>query len=82
MNRYERKRKTQKKLKKLHDNNIYFVYSKSTDKDETYYQPLHMSGCRKVAKRQTNKRVRNSRNDFKLKGCAYRRKFDYWWTLF
>ena len=82
MNRYERKRLTQKKLKKLHDNEVYFVYSKSTKNGQTYYQPLQFSGCRKYAKKQTNRKVRNSRNDFKLKGCAYRRKFDYRYTLF
>ena len=82
INRYDRKRITQKKMKKLHDNNVYFVYSKDNDDGEEYYQPLHLSGRRKYAKRRTNKILRKSRNDFNLGGCAYRRKFDYWWEIF
>ena len=83
MNRYERKRKTQQKMKKLHDDNVYFITHKS-DKEsgEEYYQRLYLSGCRKLAKKRTNRIIRNSKNDFNLRGCAYRRKFDYWWTLF
>lgn len=81
MNRYERKRLTQKKMKKLHDEGVYFVSCKENGEKE-YYQPLHLSGCRKYAKRRTNRIVRKSRSDFSSKGCAYRRKFDYWYTLF
>lgn len=81
LNKYDRKRITRKKMKKLHDNGVYFVSCKSSDKGE-YYQPLHLSGCRKYAKKRTNRILRKSRNDFNLRGCAYRRKFDYWWTLF
>lgn len=82
MNKYERKKITQKKMKKLHENGVYFVSCKSNKDGCEYYQPLYLSGCRKYAKRRTNRMLRKSRNDFNLKGCAYRRKFDYWWTLF
>lgn len=81
MNRHERKRLTQKKLKKLYEQDVYFVTKKGTG-DFKYYQRVYLSGIRKFAKRETNRKLRNSRNDFKLKGCAYRRKFDYWYTLF
>lgn len=82
LNRYDRKRITQRKMKKLHDNNCYFVYLKDDNKGGKYYQPLYLSGCRKYAKRRTNRILRKSMNDFNLRGCAYRRKFDYWYTLF
>ena len=82
MNRYDRKRITQKKMKKLHDNDCYFVDLKEDSEGDENYQPLHLSGCRKYAKRRTNRILRKSRNDFNLRGCAYRRKFDYWYTLF
>lgn len=81
MNRYERKKLTQKKMKNLYDNKVYFVYKHEKDGKE-YYQRLYMSGGRKYAKRETNRKLRNSKVDYKLNGCAYRRKFDYWWTLF
>lgn len=83
INRYERKRKTQEKLRKLHENKVYFVSKKGTsDGKKVYFQPLYLSGCRKYAKKRTNRILRKSRDDFNLKSCAYRRKFDYWWTLF
>lgn len=81
LNRYERKMKSRKKLRRLHEENSYFVYEKENENGETYLCPFYLSGCRKFAKKQTSKRLRKS-NDFKLNGCAYRRKFDYWYTLF
>lgn len=83
MNRYDRKKITQNKMKKLHENEkSYFVSEKESANGEVYYQPLHLSGCRKYAKKRTNRIIRKSRNDFSNRGCAYRKKFDYWWTLF
>ena len=82
MNYYDRKKLTQKKMKKLHDKGSYFVSQRTTENDEVYYQRFYLSGCRKYAKRRTNRIIRKSKSDFKLKGCAYRRKFDYWYTLF
>lgn len=82
MNRYTRKRKTKEKMKKLHDKHVYFISKKDTDNGEVYYQRLYLSGCRKLAKRETSRKIRKSKNDFKMNGCAYRRKFDYWNTLF
>lgn len=82
MNGYERKKITQKKMKKLyHKKKSYFVCKREKGGKE-YYQRLYLSGCRKYAKRETNRKLRNSKVDYDLKGCAYRRKFDYWWTLF
>lgn len=72
---------TRKKLEKLREDNSYFLSEKSNEFGETYLRPFYLSGCRKYAKRMTNRKLRKS-NDFKLKGCAYRRKFDYWNTLF
>lgn len=81
MNRYERKMMTKKKLKKLHEDYSYFISEKEDENGYTFLRPFYLSGCRKLAKQETNNKIRNS-NDFKLKGCAYRRKFDYWNTLF
>ena len=82
MNRYDRKRITQNKLKKKCRDYVYFVEEKTDDDGKAYYQRFYMSGVRKLAKRETNRRLRKSKNDYKLRGCAYRRKFDYWNTLF
>lgn len=68
-------------MKKLEECNSYFLSEKENENGETYLCPFYMSGCRKFAKKQTSRKLRKS-NDFKLNGCAYRRKFDYWYTLF
>lgn len=81
LNRYDRKRKTQLKMRKLYNRNCYFVTRKYSREFE-YYQRLYLSGKRKYAKRVTNRKIRHGRNKSKKKGCAYRREFDYWYTLF
>lgn len=80
-NRYERKRKTQLKMRKLYDDDCYFVTRKGS-REESYYQRLYLSGKRKFSKQRTNRKIRGNRNEMMKKGCAYRREFDYWYTLF
>lgn len=83
LDRYSRKQKGKSHFERLAKQGVYFVYE--TENEQTgkkYVKRLYLSGCRKLAKRETNRKVRNSKNDFSLKGGGYRKKFDYWWTLF
>lgn len=81
LNRYARKKETQRRLRRGSKYN-YFITERENKTGDIWYSRMYLSGCRKLAKKQTNKKVRKSRNDFSQRGCAYRRKFDYWWTLF
>ena len=67
-------------MKKLYDNNVYFVSDRMGREDKVYYKRFYLSGPRKFAKRETNRKYRKSKE--LLQGCAYRRVYDYWWTLF
>lgn len=80
MNRYERKRLSQVKMKKLYDKGVYFVSDRSNKKGKVYYKRFYLSGMRKFCKKETNRKYRKSKE--LLQGCAYRRLYDYWWTLF
>lgn len=82
-NGYFRKQKAKKRLEKLAKQGVYFVYeAENKESGKKYFKKFYLSGCRRYAKRETNRKVRQSKNDFKLKGCGYRKKFDYWNTLF
>ena len=61
--------------------NSYFISEKTNDNDEVYYTRFYLSGCRKMAKKQTSKTVRKAL-DIPSRGNGYRRKVDYWWILF
>jgi hypothetical protein len=77
LNKYERKKIDQQRLKRL-SNHWWTVYYKE---DENRYIKIYYSGRRKYAKYCSNRKVRNS-NDFPLRGNGYRKVFDYWWTIF
>ena len=47
----------------------------------TYIKYPKNSNCQKWIKRETSRRFRR-RLDLPRKGNAYRRLFDYWWTLY
>ena len=81
VNRYKRKRKREDKLQRLVNNNSYVVYTKERDGKE-YIVRVYSSGRKGFAKKQSNRVIRNSRNDFQLKGSGYRKKYDYWWTVY
>lgn len=78
LNKYERKKIDQQKLKRLSKLSWYTVYYKE---DENRYIKIYYSGARKYAKYCSNRKVRNS-NNFPLRGGGYRKVFDYWWCIF
>lgn len=78
LNRYERKKITQQRYKRLHKLRWWTVYYKE---EENRYIKIFYSGRRKYAKYCSNRKVRNS-NEFSLRGGGYRRVYDFWWTVF
>lgn len=78
-------------LKNLANNSDFFpssayaVYKDNDRNDDNilYYKRAYASdyGDTKFIKRQTNKRIRKMKYDFRKKSCDYRKTFDYWWTL-
>lgn len=79
---YKRKRGDKKKLNKLIKIDSYFVHPARYNRN--FYTRIYLSGCRKYAKNQTNRRIRRHVNfDDKISSPSYYRKvFDCWWTLF
>lgn len=77
LNKYKRKRITQKKIKKI--NNI--LWWASSFEKEGYYKRYYYSGRKKYAKHCSNKIIRHT-SDFPLKGGGYKKAFDYWWNIF
>lgn len=48
---------------------------------EKYWKFCYLSGCRKFAKRSTNRKIRNNKK-LELKNPSdYRKVFDYDWTI-
>lgn len=80
-NRYKGKKRGEYRLQKLVKNNSYFVYMKKRDGKE-YLKRFYLSGIRSRAKKQTNKIIRHSKNDFPLNGNGYRKKYDYWGHIY
>lgn len=81
-NRYYSDKKAKNRLKKLHEQGVYSVYkAKNKDNGKEYLYKFYLSGRKKMAKKQTNKKVRN-RNNFPLKGAGYRKVYDYWWEVY
>ena len=80
-NRYNKNRISKKKLNALKDKGIYAVSFKEHD-GKKYLTRFYLSGRKKFAKKQTNKIIRKSRNNFNLRGGGYRKKFDYKWTVY
>jgi HD superfamily phosphohydrolase len=78
LNKYERRKIDQQKLKRLSELSWCTAYY---CKDRQRYIKIYYSGRRKYAKYCSKRKVRNS-NDFPLKGNGYRKVFDYWWTIF
>ena len=48
---------------------------------ERYWKFCYLSGCRKFAKRQTNRKIRNNKNLELTNPSDYRKVFDYDWTI-
>ena len=75
-------KKAKIKLERLSDQGVYMVYKKKNhDTGNTFVTRFYLSGLKKEAKKQTNKRIRKS-VQFPLNGGGYRKVFDYWWTVF
>ncbi len=81
-NRYYSDKKAKNRLKKLYEQGVYSVYkAKNKDTGKEYLYKFYLSGRKKMAKKQTNKKVRN-KNNFPLKGAGYRKVYDYWWEVY
>ena len=74
---YNRNYHTQRKWKKLLDNNILGVYCHNSRIIKVYETRRKAD-----AKRYTNRIVRRSPSDFPLKGGGYRKKFDYFHYIY
>jgi hypothetical protein len=81
LNRYECKKITQKKLKKLHDLHCYFVRIDSFN-ELGFYRRVYLSGRRGYAKWCSRRAVRNREDFTTYKSNSYRKVFDYGWTLY
>lgn len=78
---YEDRLATQRKIKKAEP---FWYLSKIENKfgEVVGIKELDISKCRKFAKKQTNKRLRQRRDDLPMSHGDYRKAFDYWWTVF
>lgn len=76
-NGYYRSKKRNSKLKKLRDENCYFVQPNIPDE---YLKHIYLSGKRKICKKATNKVVRKAEINPNYSG--YRKASEYWLVLF
>lgn len=79
---YRRSQQESKRIKKLYTQtkNKYgrgVYYDKIKERHVRYY--ISKRGRGKWLRRQSNKKVRKSSRLPNF--CAYRRKYDYWWTI-
>lgn len=81
-NRYNRKRIREKKLRDLEEKGAYATTTKESEEGKEYLTRFYLSGRKTFAKKQSNKVIRKSRNNFSLYGGGYRKKYDYWWTVY
>lgn len=79
LNRYERKKITQKRLKKVADLYGYFI---RFDEKKQIYTRRYISGVRGYAKWCSRRKIRNRYDFATYKSNSYRRLFDYWYTIF
>ena len=79
LNKYERKKITYKRLKKLHSISLYTcgAYEKNGRLTRFY-----LSGRKGYAKWCSDRKVRHGNKEFCLRGGGYRKVFDYWWTVY
>ena len=75
LNQYKRKKITQRKLKKLHKERCYSVWSRGK-----YYTKYYLSGKKKLAKKITNRKLRQYKG-YVGDGGDYRKFHDYWWNV-
>lgn len=80
-NKWITREKDNKRIQKLIDANGYFYSEKENEFGIKYYTRFYLSGCRKLAKKMTNRKLRKSYT-YVPKGAFYRKVFDYDNTLF
>ena len=75
--------------RRQHKRRMYKIYERDKAERSWFHyegkpwKRLYLSGCRKMCKQQTNRRLRKTKiTEFRFKGSDYRKVFDYWWTLF
>jgi len=77
-NRYERKYIERKRLSEIYEESWHPVWY---DKDSQRYKRCYYSGRKGFAKRQSNRKIRHTK-DFDANGGMYRKLYDYWWNVF
>lgn len=80
-NRYTSKQKDKIKVEKLVKENSYFYSIKTSENEVEYNTRFYLSGCRKLAKQVSNKKVRRYQGYIADHG-GYRKIEDYWSYLF
>jgi len=78
LNRYERKYIERKRLSEIYEESWHPVWY---DKDSQRYKRCYYSGRKGFAKRQSNRKIRHTK-DFDANGGMYRKLYDYWWNVF
>lgn len=80
-NRYTSKQKDKRKIEKLIKENSYFYSIKTSENEVEYNTRFYLSGCRKLAKQVSSKKVRRYQGYIADHG-GYRKIEDYWSYLF
>lgn len=77
-NRYERKYIKRSRLEEIHKEVLHAVWY---DKKKEIYKRCYYSGRKRLAKKQTNKKIRRI-EDFSANRSSYKKLYDYWGTVF
>jgi len=82
-NKYIRKGIRKKILRDLQSKNVYQVYEKE-DKEtgNRYLKMVYYCGRRKLAKKMTNKIIRQSKQSINLQNGEYRKVYNYFWEVY
>lgn len=77
-NRYERKYAGRKRLQKI-PRQVWWIIG--FNEETMMYKRYYESGRKGFAKRQSNRKIRHTK-DFDANGGMYRKLYDYWWNVF
>lgn len=81
---YRRAKERNRRLKKLYEEtkNSYGAGAYYNEEKNRYVKcsSCNNPGYSKSLRKISNRKVR--RNDIPLKGCSYKKVFDYWWELY
>lgn len=82
---YRRSKERNRRLKKLYEETKHSYGSGAWYDEEKgryiRYYPSSSTGYTKYLRRISNRKIRRMK-EMSLKGCQYKKAFDYWWTLF